>query len=231
MNISLKYIVDDIYYCIISGILFLLVLLLIQISYCSIYFLIFFFLLILELFYKDHGDSIRNHGMLNIEALFLLFFLGEIIIIIIIFLKKMIKKKKIIPFTFIISFFLLVFILIIFKYKDEYYCKNWDKSLNNTYINNDKFIYPCSIQIPKKRCFIGIIGPFIDFSKILNLKCENRREKEKFFLKEMSNLKNSSKKIKRIGYPLTIEEHEEIMGRPAKYSKPLFDFVRNNLFF
>lgn len=229
MNIDLKYIIYDIYYCIISSIFFLLVLLLIQISYCSIYNLIIFLLLILELFYKDHGDSIRNHGMLNIESLFIFILLGEIIIIIIILLVKNIKRKKYLSFTLIISFLLLICILISYKYKDEYYCKNWDKGLNNSYINNDRSIYPCSIQIPTKRCFIGIIGPFLDFSKILNIKCENRKEKEKFFLKDISNLKNSPKNIKRIGFPLTIEEKEEIIGRPAKYSKTLFEYVKNNL--
>ena len=229
MNIDLKYIIDDMYYCIISSIFFFLVLLLIQISYCSIYNLIIFFLLVLELFYKDHGDSIRNHGMLNIQSLFIFIFLGEIISIIIILLIKTIKRKKYLSFTLVISILLFILILISYKYKDEYYCKNWDRSLNNSYINNDRFIYPCSIEIPKKRCFISIIGPFLDFSKILNIKCEKRKEKEKYFLKEISNLKNSPKNIKRIGYPLTIGENEEIIGRPAKYSKKLFEYVKNNL--
>ena len=33
----------------------------------------------------------------------------------------------------------------------------------------------------------------------------------------------------RIGYPITIGDKDEIKGKPAKYSKILFDYVMNNL--
>ena len=69
----------------------------------------------------------------------------------------------------------------------------------------------------------------IDFSKHLNIKCEKRKEKEKYLLKEISNLKSTKKYINRIGYPITIGDKEEIKGKPAKYSKLLFDYVINNL--
>ena len=44
----------------------------------------------------------------------------------------------------------------------------------------------------------------------------------------ISNLKNVSG-LKRIGYPITIGDKEEIVGRPAMYSDTLLEFVSNNL--
>ena len=45
------------------------------------------------------------------------------------------------------------------------------------------------------------MGPFYDFSKILNIKCEKRNNKEKDILISNSNLKNKTE-VKRIGYPI-----------------------------
>ena len=53
-----------------------------------------------------------------------------------------------------------------------------DKGLNNTYIINDKAIYPYSIDIPKENCLVDILPPILDFSKILNVNCKIRRSKE-----------------------------------------------------
>ena len=64
------------------------------------------------------------------------------------------------------------------KNKNKYYWKNWDKGLNNTYIINDKAIYPYSIDIPKENCLVDILPPILDFSKILNVNCKIRRSKE-----------------------------------------------------
>ena len=119
-------------------------------------------------------------------------------------------------------------IIIIIKNKNDYYCKDWDKGLNNTYINNDLSLYPCKIKIPKEKCLISVLGPLFDFCKILNLKCENRNRKEKSILISNSNLKNKNE-VKRIGYPITIGKEEEINGKPTLYSETLYEFVKNNL--
>ena len=66
--------------------------------------------------------------------------------------------------------------------KNKYYCKNWDKGLNNTYIINDKAIYPYSIDIPKENCLVDILSPILDFSKILNVNCKIRRNKKQILL-------------------------------------------------
>ena len=87
--------------------------------------------------------------------------------------------------------------------EDKYFCKDWAKGLNGSYIINDKNIYSCSINIPHKKCLIDIFSPILDFSSILRINCDKRKEKEKYLLKKISNL-NNSENIKKIGYPITI---------------------------
>ena len=60
----------------------------IQLKLCSIYQLIASFVVLIELIVKDRGDSILNHGIMNLYALFLLLSLGEIFILILIFREK-----------------------------------------------------------------------------------------------------------------------------------------------
>ena len=62
----------------------------------------------------------------------------------------------------------------------------------------------------------------------MHINCGKRKEKEKYLLKQISNL-NNSEEIKIIGYPITIGKNEEIKGRPAMYADTLLDFVKNNL--
>lgn len=81
------------------------------------------------------------------------------------------------------------------------------------------------MNIPRNKCLIDIFGPFMDFSIFVN--CKKRKEKEKNLLINFSNLKNLSKKIKKIGYPITIGNEEEIMS--ALYGKELYNYVLNNL--
>ena len=64
---------------------------------------------------------------------------------------KYLFKKKFFLISLISSFFLIELIIIIIKNKEDYYCKDWDKSLNNSYINNDPSFYPCKINIPKNK--------------------------------------------------------------------------------
>ena len=87
-NMGLSYIEKDIHYCIKSVLCFLLFLFMIQLKLSSIYQLIAFFVVLIELIVKDRGDSILNHGIMNLYALFLLLSLGEIFILILIFREK-----------------------------------------------------------------------------------------------------------------------------------------------
>ena len=228
LNSNLKYILDDIYYCTSSILYFLAFLFFLQAQLCSKYQIIIFVLIMIELIYKDRGDNFLHHGILNLSALFILLILGELIILIFILIIKFIKKKQYIN-LFIFSFIIIVSSFLFFiKHIENYYCKNWALGLNGTLIDNNKTIYSCSIKIPSNKCLIDIISPFLDVSKLFNKKCENREEKEKYLLKEISYLKNSSE-VKRIGYPISIGDEEELKGKPAPYSNSLLTFMKLHL--
>ena len=140
----------------------------------------------------------------------------------------MLRNKKYFIIKILVAIFIITFIFTYINNIDKYLCNNWNKSLNNTSIDNNHTIYSCSIDIPKKYCLIDIISPYLDFSKYLNIDCSIRKEKEKYSLKDISNLKNNTD-IKRIGFPITIGNEPEIKGKPAMYSDTLLRFVSNNL--
>ena len=225
---NLKLIKDGINNCLNSAVYFILVLFFIHMRICSFLILIILILIYIELIIRDNGENFLNHGKLNLFALFSLTFIGEIVILFFLLYKYLFKKKKFFLITLISSCFLMGLIIIAIKNKEDYYCKDWDKSLNNSYINNDPSLYPCKINIPKNKCLINILGTLFDFSKILNIKCEKRSNEEKNILISNSNLKNKNK-IKRIGYPITIGKKEEINGESILYSKTLYKYVKNNL--
>lgn len=119
---DIQYIIDGINYCIISSLLLLLYFFLIQIKFCSFYHLFIFISVLIELALKDHGNSFSNHGILNLCALFLILFIGEIFIMIILIITHLIKNKKL-KLIFALCLF-LAFIRIFMTIKDEYNCLN-----------------------------------------------------------------------------------------------------------
>ena len=228
INNNLKYILDDIYYCTHSALYFLCFLFLYQLKLCYRWQIFIFILIILQLIYIDRGDSFYHHGILNIISLIFLLFIGEIVILTLILIIINIQKRKYSRSFLIIIIITYLFNSIFIKNKDNYYCKDWDKSLNNSYISNDKNIYSCEVNIPKKKCLINIFSPILDLSNILRIKCDKRKNKEKTSLISLSNLKNS-KPINKIGFPITIGEKEEIKGEPSMYGVVLLNYVKNNL--
>ena len=182
----------------------------------------------MELIVKDNGDSFLHHGILNLFSLFFLIILGELLIFVIILFINLFKNKKYFHLIQSIIILSLLYILIYINNRHKYYCKDWSKGLNDSYIDNNETIYSCSINIPRENCLIDIFSPIFDLSNLLNIQCGKRKENEKYLLKQISNLKDSIE-IKKIGYPITIGKKEEIKGRPAMYSGTLLEFVKNNL--
>lgn len=228
INNDLQYILDDIYYCTHSVLFFLGFLLLFHLKLCSKYQLIVFALIIFQLIYKDREDSFLHHGLLNIISLLFLLFIGEILILLLTLIINNIQKRKYSNSLLIIIIISYLNISIYEKNKDKYYCKDWNKSLNNTYILNNETIYSCSINIPKKKCLIDIFSPILDLSKIFKINCQKRKNEEKYLLKSISNLKDV-KNLKKIGFPITIGENEEIKGEPSMYGGTLLKYVKDNL--
>ena len=225
---DIKYIIDDINNCVRSTFYFIFVLFLIHMNFCSRYYIIFIFAIFAEFIIKDHDNTFLNHGVLNLLGFFFILFFGEIIIIIIVLFCKLYKYKNKIPFIISIIIFAIFSFIIVFKNKDNFFCEDWDKGLNNTYIDNNISKYPCKMKIPKSKCLINIVRPFLDATKFTGINCEKRQEKEKYLLKNLLNITNNTS-IKRIGYPVTIGKEPEIVGKPAMYSNSLLQFVKNNL--
>ena len=226
---DIQYILDDINYCINSTMYFIFVLFLIQMNLCSKYYLILILAFFIEFIITDRGNTFLHHGVLNLLGLFVIVTFGEIIILLFLLFYILYKNKKRILFYSLLFIFSLLFLIFVIKNKDNYFCKDWDKGLNNTYIDNDSSKYPCTMRIPKSKCLINILGPFLDLSKYSGIKCENRKEEEKNLLKNLLNTKKNKDDIKRIGYPITIGKDPEIVGKPAMYSNSLLDFVEKNL--
>ena len=225
---DIKYIIDDINNCVRSTLYFIFVLFLIHMNFCSKYYIILIFVFFAEFIIRDHDSTFLNHGILNLLGFFVILFFGEIIIIIIVLFCKLYKYKNKIPFIISIIIFTIFSFIIVFKNKDNFFCKDWDKGLNNTYIDNNISKYPCKMKIPKSKCFINIVRPFLDATKFAGINCKKRQEKEKYLLKNFLNITNNTN-IKRIGYPITIGKEPEILGKPAMYSNSLLQFVKNNL--
>lgn len=219
--IDIKYISEGIDYCIQSSICFLWVLILIQFKISSFYNIFLVIIILIELIIKDNGNTFEHHGSLNFAGLICILFFGELLILSILSIIYIMKNKIYKLILILIIFQTIIYIYI--KFKNNYYCLNWEKGLNGTAINNDISIYPCSIKIPKKRCLIEILGPLFDFSRFIN--CKNRKEEEKHLLLDNSNLKD--KRVKLIGYPITTYEKDKT--KYAFYDKELFNYVTNHL--
>ena len=121
INSNLNYILDDIYYCTHSVLYFLYFLFLFHLKLCSFYQIFIFLLIIVELIIKDTGDSFLHHGFLNLSALFILLFLGEIFIFILILFINLFKSKN---FFHLTQLFISINLLFNFKYDIKSNVKN-----------------------------------------------------------------------------------------------------------
>ena len=222
---NISFIYEGMNKCIKSSLLFLLILFLIQIKISKYYNLIIIFAFFIEILIKDRGNSFLKHGILNLFGFFGILILGEILIIITLIYIYILKYKKNKKYKIIIITLLFFFFFFnSFGLKEKYHCKNWDRGLNNTYIDNNSTIYSCKIDIPTYKCFIDILGPFLDFSRFID--CKKRKNKEKYLLYSNSNLRNQTN-VKRIGFPITINKKQQDIT--SLYDKTLQIYIQNNL--
>ena len=175
----------------------------INLNYILIIFL--FFLLI------DHSNGIIKHGLYNFVGLVLMTSLSFIFLCFIHILINLFKKRNYLSLILIFSFFFIIFILIKRFKATHFSCLDWDRGLNNTYIDNSQK-YPCKINIPKPHsCYLSEIGPFFDFTPIYRATCSDDKlinEGQKSFLKYYQyqlNYSNISTNT-HFGLPLTNTE-------------------------
>ena len=195
-----------------------------------IYILIIFLLFILI----DHNNGIIKHGLYNFVGLVLMTSLLFIFLCFIHLLINLLKKRNYLSLILIFSFFFIIFISIKRFKSTHFSCIDWDKGLNNTYIDNSKK-YPCKINIPKPHsCYLTDIGPFFDFTSKYRPTCSDYKlisEGQKSFLKYYQyrlNYSNISTNT-HFGFPLTnTEEFNPIyFGSLHKQGQKEFDVTVN----
>ena len=160
--------------------------------------------------YKDHNNEIQKHGLFNFIGFIIFTILFFLILLTIKFIKNLFQKSKYIIAFLFLSIFL--FFIIIFKIyqKNHFFCNNWEKGLNNTYIDNYSKDYPCKINIPKNNtCIMAEVGHYFDFSALYRPTCNEEKlilSQIKYFSKSLNKFNisyfNFSKK-NFFGYPLT----------------------------
>ena len=215
-----------IYDCVLSAFWVTIALFLIEFKICKIYQLSIIIIVYLFFFIFFRGENLDGHGSYNTILFLLCLAFGQIIFLIIFCFKLIFQRKRIIAILSIVIIILGFTIIYITNIKDKVRCKNWEYGFNNTKLNNDKSIYPCSIIIPNHNCYLNFLGPFFDFSK--SMSCSNRKEEEKTNLKLISNSKYINENTKRIGFPITTHKNNFILNI-QKNSKNLYDEIMKNL--
>ena len=192
---------QELYSCIIMAILVQLMIIRLISALHLIHIFIYFFVL----FLKDHGLNFDYHGYFNCVFYFII--LGILTVLILPFnltvycvIKK--KKKKIL----ILIIYLIIFTIFISTYlivRISSRCNNWEKGLNNTYIENNEAKYGCQITIPKN-CYYKVFNKIQDLTKLKKKNCKTFKiseSKQNLIKKSTSSFIND--KVNKIGYPLT----------------------------
>lgn len=130
--------------------------------------------------------------------------------------------------------FLIVFLFIYYSYISNFLgCKDWEKGLNNTYIENDINKYGCQIQKPKY-CLYKFGKYFLDITKNSGIECGKELDTKEKLLKYSSS-KNimrkrfrDNKNTKRIGFPLT-NKNSMCLKRPDKKKISISIYTSKNL--
>ena len=139
----------------------------------------------------------------------------------IIFLYKI--KNKINFKIFLIS---ILSILYHFKFPNID-CSDWDRGLNNTYIENKVEQYGCSIKIPKY-CHYKVLSNFLDFTKILHLNCSINKGNSRKNILKYSHSPYITKQTKKFGFPST---NKDLIGSLDGLDEYILkEYVVNNLF-
>ena len=189
-----------------------------KIAYYKIYLKFHLFVMIILyiiLFFIDQNAQIVKHGFYNFIGFIIITILLSIISSYTFILKYFLRKSKFIMIFLFAAPFPFLFILYKVYKRNHFFCGEWDKGLNNTFIDNDSKDYPCKINIPKNNtCLIPEIGRLIDFTSLYRPTCNHTdyiKSQIKYFKRALHELREnisfyniSEKKI--FGYPLTNNE-------------------------
>ena len=158
------------------------------------------FLFFFIVYNYSHGEDFYDHGLYNFSGCIIII-ISIIILLspfnIILYLKKKKKYKIILIYLLILIVFSFIIKYLIIEYL---ICNDWNRGLNNTYIENNINKYGCNIKIPKF-CPYKLGSYFLDISKLSNIKCGNdSKSRNKFLI--FSNSTYINYNTSRFGFPL-----------------------------
>ena len=130
-----------------------------------------------------------------------------------------------------ILLFIYIIILISFLFSYNYYltnflgCNDWQKGLNNTFIENDINKFGCQIKIPKY-CPYKFMKYFLDITKRAGIKCGYSSNTKKKILKYSKSIYINNK-TKIIGFPRTNDD--AIWSNKSNENKKISTILSENL--
>ena len=189
--------------------------------------LIHVILVYFSLYRYSHGMEFYDHGFFNFIGSILIIIICIIIILPFNILLYLIKKnnKKLIFFYLI--FLIIILIVYLYYINSLLICKDWQKGLNNTYIENNYNKYGCQIRIPKFCPYI--IGQyFFDVTKRTGIKCgKNIYSKNNLLKFAKSSYINKNTKI--FGFPLTNKDPKCFIRTNEFKNKNVLRFIQKNM--
>ena len=194
----------------------------------AIYVILFYILI----YQYDHGSKLDYHGLYNFGLSLILIVIFLIILAIIILIIFLIRKNNKIYwaiFIFISGYLLIRFFIFSLSFRNS--CRDWDKGLNDTIINNSPKEFNCNLIYPKK-CLIYNLNDFFDVSFYLHKKCSEKSKQESehnIFVKYLKIDKQllSLSNLTHFGMPITVNNPIFTIKEPKKYFN-VHDFVYRN---
>ena len=159
--------------------------------------LVIFYLI---MYIYSHGLEFYDHGLYNLLGCLLVIICCNILFIPFNLLLILIRYQKKLFIIIYINFLVMLSFSYYYFISTRLDCKDWQKGLNNTYIENDVMKYGCQIKFPKT-CLYKIGTYFVDFSKIYKIECKGEKKGRKKLL-EFSKSPFINSTTKRFGFPI-----------------------------
>ena len=203
--------------CMSAGIIIGFIIFFMYIKWIFLEHLIYIAIVYIVLVSKNHGSNILNHGKYN----WAIFGICSILIFLILLAIHMIYRfSRTIKYLYLIIAALALFFgfLISYNFKDKYEqkysCDKWDKTLNSTYILDNKD-EKCNIKKPEGFCYMNELYKYFDLTLVNKIKCSNRNETE--YLNFYNFIKNKNfSKFKIFGFPSTNNIKSKDLNNGAK---------------
>ena len=163
---------------------------------------IHFSIVFLSYYLYSHDIKFEDHGLYNIKFYFIILIPNLILLFVFKYFLS-IKKKKII---YILGM-LFIYILINYINTNIYDCKDWEKGLNNTFIDNNAQENGCLIKTPKS-CAYKLGKYFLDNYKLSSKDCYKQALNSREKLLKYSKSPYIHKDTYHFGFPIVNKEEK-----------------------